>query len=102
MTTTNTLTHDHRTDALTVSPRDIFLTSKEVIARYRWGRTRGYEMLKRPGFPKRVAGAYRLDTLHAWEDGQLTGSLAVEGAEEPQPAPQLPARRRAGRRQVTR
>lgn len=50
-----------------------FLTPREVFDRYRWGRTKGYEMLKSPRFPRPVGGAYRLDTLQRWEDDQLAG-----------------------------
>lgn len=55
-------------------PKNTFLTSTEVIRRYRWGRTKGYQMLRSPGFPRSIGGAYRLDTLAAWEDRQLTRS----------------------------
>jgi hypothetical protein len=44
-----------------------FLTAREVIARYRWGRTRGNEQLRSGDFPRPVAGRYRLDLLMAWE-----------------------------------
>jgi hypothetical protein len=30
-----------------VDPRHVFLTSAEVMARYRWGRTKGYEVSPR-------------------------------------------------------
>lgn len=52
-------------------PRHTFLTAREVIARYRWGRTKGYEQLRQRDFPRPVAGRYRLDLLMAWEDRQL-------------------------------
>ncbi|HVU74593.1 MAG TPA: hypothetical protein VHE83_16645 [Mycobacteriales bacterium] len=53
-------------------PRHTFLSAREVIARYGWGRTKGYEMLRRPDFPAAVGGdRYRLDALMAWEDAQL-------------------------------
>lgn len=53
-------------------PRHTFLTAREVIARYRWGRTKGYEQLRNGDFPRPVAGRYRLDLLMAWEDKQIT------------------------------
>lgn len=56
-----------------------FLSAKEVIARYGWGRTKGYLMLKSEGFPRHIAGSYRLDTLLAWEARVLAGEL------DPQP-----------------
>jgi predicted DNA-binding transcriptional regulator AlpA len=40
-------------------PRHLFLTSKEVIARFGWGRTYGYQMLNSTGFPKPIGGRYR-------------------------------------------
>lgn len=52
-------------------PRHTFLTAGEVIARYRWGRTKGYAQLRNRDFPRPVAGRYRLDLLMAWEDRQL-------------------------------
>jgi predicted DNA-binding transcriptional regulator AlpA len=56
----------------TRDPRHTFLTAQQVIARYGWGRTKGYQVLRRRDFPKPVAGdRYRLDTLMAWEDSQL-------------------------------
>lgn len=54
------------------NPRHTFLTAREVIARYRWGRTKGYEQLRDGDFPRPVAGRYRLDLLMAWEDRQIT------------------------------
>jgi hypothetical protein len=45
----------------------IFLTAKEVIARYGWGRTKGYRVLHSEGFPRPIGGdRYRLDTLIDW------------------------------------
>jgi hypothetical protein len=37
--------------AFAIDPRHVFLTAKEVIVRYGWGRTYGYQMLKSTGFP---------------------------------------------------
>lgn len=66
-----------------------FLTALEVIARYGWGRTKGYRMLRSEGFPRPIGGdRYRLDTLIAWENAQLA---AVRPAK---PAPSLPPRKR--------
>lgn len=54
------------------NPRHTFLTAKEVIARYGWGRTKGYQVLRQRGFPRPVGrDRYRLDALMAWEDRQL-------------------------------
>lgn len=38
-------------------------------------------MLRAPGFPRAIGGAYRLDTLAAWEEDQLAGSGAETAAE---------------------
>jgi hypothetical protein len=57
------------------SPHHTYLTSREVIARFRWGRTFGYQMLASTGFPRTIGGRYRLDTLIAWEDRVLSGEL---------------------------
>ncbi len=61
----------------TTHPRHTFLTRTEVMARYRWKRTKGYQLIGSPSFPRDIAGMYRLDTLLAWEDSQL--------GDEPQP-----------------
>ncbi|HEX3005159.1 MAG TPA: hypothetical protein VHO27_13180 [Angustibacter sp.] len=58
------------------APRHTFLSSKEVIARFGWGRTYGYQMLKSAGFPAAIGGRYRLDTLMAWEERVLAGELS--------------------------
>lgn len=70
-------------------PRHTFLTAREVIARYRWGRTKGYEQLRQRDFPRPVAGRYRLDLLMDWEDRQLT-----EPAAPPEPHPTGPPSKR--------
>lgn len=82
-------------------PRHVFLTAAQVIARYGWGRTKGYLKLKEPGFPRPVGGVWRLDTLMAYEErvaaGELPGEVptAAPAAETTAPAPaQFPARRR--------
>jgi len=61
-------------------PRHTFLKPQEVIARFRWGRTRGYLELKKPGFPRPIGGNYRLDTLIAWEDRCLAGDVPPKDA----------------------
>ena len=61
-------------------PRHTFLKPQEVIARFRWGRTRGYLELKKPGFPRPIGGNYRLDTLIAWEDRCLAGDVPERDA----------------------
>ncbi len=78
--------------------RHTFLCRAEVIARYRWGRTKGYLVMSSPGFPRPIAGdRYRLDTLMAWEDGQM---IAQDLPPVPLAEASLPAPRRAGRRKA--
>lgn len=72
MTTTNTLEGP--------DPRHTFLSTREVIARYGWGKSQGYKHVKTPGFPRPVLGGkYRLDTLMQWEDDQ-TGPQGTDPA----------------------
>jgi hypothetical protein len=84
--------HSH---ASILDPRHAFLTPAEVMARYRWGHTKGYEVMRtrRDGFPAGISGRYRLDTLLRWEDEHL--GLTPE----PPALPQLPPRKRAVRRE---
>ena len=49
------------------------LKPQEVLARYRWGRTRGYLELKKATIARR-GGNYRLDTFIVWEDWCLTAN----------------------------
>jgi hypothetical protein len=53
------------------SPEHTFLTTSQVFQRYRWGRTRGYEIISSTGFPPRIGGSFRLDTLLDWEEREL-------------------------------
>jgi predicted DNA-binding transcriptional regulator AlpA len=79
-------------------PRHTFLTARDIMARYGWGRTKCYEMLRRPDFPAAVGGdRYRLDTLMAWEDTQVAARPTP-----PASLPEFPARKRAPRRVATR
>ena len=72
-----------------VDPASAFLTALEVIARYGWGRTKGYRMLRSEGFPRPIGGdRYRLDTLVAWENAQLAAARPAK------PVPCLPPRKR--------
>jgi predicted DNA-binding transcriptional regulator AlpA len=72
-----------------VDPASAFLTALEVIARYGWGRTKGYRMLRSEGFPRPIGGdRFRLDTLIAWENAQLAAARPAK------PTPSLPPRKR--------
>ncbi len=74
---------------LAFDPASAFLTALEVIARYGWGRTKGYRMLRSEGFPRPIGGdRYRLDTLIAWENAQLVAARPAK------PVPGLPPRKR--------
>lgn len=69
--------------------RDVFLSAREVIARYGWGRTKGYQVLRGDDFPRPIGGdRYRLDSLLAWEEAQLTAPRRTAQI------PTLPARKR--------
>jgi len=66
-----------------------FLSARQVIARYGWGRTKGYRILRSEGFPRPIGGdRYRLDALVAWENAQLDARVTTRSA------PSLPARKR--------
>lgn len=65
-------------------PRHVFLVAREVIGRYGWGKTRGYQYLKdRELVPPPLMthpARWRLDQLLAWEDRRIAAAeaLAVE------------------------
>ena len=56
-------------------PRHIFLSASEVMARYGWGKTKGYQNLKdRELVPVPVMthpDRWRLDQLLAWEEKRM-------------------------------
>jgi hypothetical protein len=71
-----------------LAPEHTFLKAHQVIARYGWGRTKGYRMLRSEGFPIPIGGdRYRLDTLMDWERRQQPGAAA-------KPVPTVPPRKR--------
>lgn len=86
-------------------PRHVFLDAQEVMRRYGWGKTKGYQNLKdRDLVPPPVMthpDRWRLDQLLAWEDRRIAAAesdlLAVP---EPRRALQdlLPPPKRAPRR----
>ncbi|WP_434590759.1 hypothetical protein [Brevibacterium sp. 1718] len=59
-------------DSDTDDPRHVFLSAREVMQRYGWGQTRGYQKLKNQNLvPLPVTtrpNRWRLDHLMAWED----------------------------------
>lgn len=62
-------------------PRHVFLDARDVMARYGWGKTKGYQNLKdRSLVPAPVMthpDRWRLDQLLAWEDRRIE-SAAVD------------------------
>ncbi len=56
-------------------PRHVFLKASEVMARYGWGKTKGYQNLKdRELVPPPVMthpARWRLDQLLAWEEKRI-------------------------------
>lgn len=56
-------------------PRQVFLSAGDVLRRYGWGKTRGYQNLKdREMIPPPVVrhpNRWRLDQLMAWEERRM-------------------------------
>lgn len=90
-------------------PRHVFLSASEVMTRYGWGKTKGYENLKdRELVPAPVMthpDRWRLDQLLAWEEKRMVlaeealDALVAPGREEVRLVDLLPqpkGRRRAG------
>ncbi|MEX0429083.1 hypothetical protein AB3X52_15765 [Nocardioides sp. DS6] len=90
-------------------PRHVFLSAGVVMARYGWGKTKGYQNLKdRTLTPPPVMthpDRWRLDQLLAWEEKRIASAeaaleaLLAPGREEVGLADLLPKpkrRRRAG------
>lgn len=65
-------------------PRHVFLDARDVMARYGWGKTKGYQNLKdRSLVPAPVVthpDRWRLDQLLAWEERRMTLAEAALGA----------------------
>lgn len=65
-------------------PRHIFLSAGEVMARYGWGKTKGYQNLKNPEMvPPPVMthpDRWRLDQLLAWEEKRIALAEAAMAA----------------------
>lgn len=64
-----------------LDPRHVFLDATAVMARYGWGKTKGYQNLKdRDLVPPPVMvhpDRWRLDQLLAWEDRRIESSVAA-------------------------
>jgi hypothetical protein len=73
-------------------PRHVFLTASEVMARYGWGKTKGYQNPKdRELVPPPVMthpDRWRLDQLLAWEEKRIAlaeTALEAMGAPDKEP-----------------
>ncbi len=90
-------------------PRNVFLDAREVMRRYGWGKTKGYQNLKdRDLVPPPVMthpDRWRLDQLLAWEEKRMAlAGAALEALVAPEREemtvtdllPQPKRRRRAG------
>ena len=69
-------------------PRHVFLSASEVMARYSWGKTKGYQNLKdRELVPPPVMthpDRWRLDQLLAWEEKRMAlAEAALEAVLSP-------------------
>lgn len=75
------------TELAGLDPRHVFLDSRDVIARYGWGRSKGYQNLKdRDLVPPPLMtqpDRWRLDQLLSWEDRRI--EIAVADLTGPRP-----------------
>ena len=88
-------------------PRNVFLSAGDVLARYGWGKTKGYQNLKdRELVPPPVMthpDRWRLDQLLAWEEKRIAlaeaalEELVAPGREEVSVANLLPQPKRRPR-----
>ena len=64
-----------------VDPRHVFLDARDVMARYGWGKTKGYQNLKdRDLVPPPVMthpDRWRLDQLLSWEERRIAEATAA-------------------------
>lgn len=90
-----------------VDPRHMFLDATAVMARYGWGKTKGYQNLKdRDLVPPPVMvhpDRWRLDQLLSWEERRIAlAEAAMAALVEPRRGPSLvdmlPSPKRAARR----
>lgn len=85
-----------------LDPRHVFLDARDVMARYGWGKTKGYQNLKdRELVPPPVMthpDRWRLDQLLTWEDRRIaTASIAIGPAARSALADRLPPSKRSRR-----
>jgi len=90
----------HEAFAAARDPRHVFLDAKEVMRRYGWGKTKGYQNLKdRDLVPPPVMthpDRWRLDQLLAWEDHRIAGTAS--DAHRPRLQDLLPGPKRVSRK----
>jgi hypothetical protein len=80
-------------DDTSLDPRHVFLDAREVMARYGWGKTKGYQNLKdRELVPPPVMthpDRWRLDQLLAWEERRMAmAEAALRALVEPEQEPE--------------
>lgn len=85
-----------------LDPRHVFLDARDVMARYGWGKTKGYQNLKdRDLVPPPVMthpDRWRLDQLLVWEDRRIESAVTAIGlAARPALADRLPPSKRSRR-----
>jgi len=93
-------------------PRNVFLSAGQVLARYGWGKTKGYQNLKdRELVPPPVMthpDRWRLDQLLAWEEKRIAlaeaalEALIAPGREEANLVDLLPQSKRSNRASASR
>lgn len=84
------------TEVAGLDPRHVFLDAGDVMARYGWGKTKGYQNLKdRCLVPPPVMthpDRWRLDQLMTWEEKRIAFSeCALEALAAPDPSPKTVA-----------
>jgi hypothetical protein len=76
-----------------LDPRHVFLDATAVMARYGWGKTKGYQNLKnRDLIPAPVMvhpNRWRLDQLLSWEERRIALTETVPASVGPRPIPRL-------------
>jgi hypothetical protein len=87
-----------------LDPRHVFLDARDVMARYGWGKTKGYQNLKdRNLVPPPVMthpDRWRLDQLLSWEDKRMAlaeAALVAPVDERPALVELLPQPKRRAR-----
>lgn len=90
----DTVTGDTRDEVTAVrDPRHVFLDARQVMHRYGWGKTKGYQNLKdRDLVPPPVMthpDRWRLDQLLAWEDHRIDAAQSRLMAAAQVPGPRL-------------